>query len=99
MNVSDILLRAAKTFAEKRPVYGDNWKKVGAALAGMFPDGLTVRTSEDWQRLYLLILIVMKLSRYSNNFLSGGHPDSAHDMMVYSAMIEALDEEFNNGRP
>lgn len=91
-NAGDILEEGGKTFKERHKVYGNNFLKVGDMMAAMFPDGLTIYTPEDWVRLELLMMKVVKISRYAENFTKGGHQDSVHDDMVYSAMLENVDE-------
>ena len=93
-----ILEAAANTYRERHPIYGRNWHKVGAAMAAMFPDGLTLNTPNDFTRFYLFTLQIMKQTRYANNFASGGHPDSALDNSVYSALLLAVDEEIKDGQ-
>lgn len=93
MKGDEILLSAAKTFAERAKVYGENYKKVGGALAAMFPEPPKLETAEDHNRYYIFTLIVMKLSRYANNFSTGGHQDSIHDAAVYAAILESIDSE------
>lgn len=91
-NAGDILIDGGKTFLERHAVYGNNFLKVGNMMVAMFPDGLTITTSEDWVRLELLIMKVVKFSRYAENFTRGGHKDSIHDDMIYAAMLEHVDE-------
>jgi hypothetical protein len=93
-----VLDDAARTYRERHPIYGRNWHKVGGALAAMFPEGITLRTPEDFTRFYLFVLQIMKQTRYAHNFASGGHSDSALDTVVYSAMLAAIDEEINGSK-
>lgn len=86
-----ILAAAAKTFATRRKVYGNNNQKVGPALAALFPNGLTLSTPEEFTRFYLFAICMMKLSRYGNNLKKGGHQDSVHDLAVYAAILESID--------
>lgn len=95
-NAGDILIDGGKTFLERHKVYGNNFLKVGNMMVAMFPDGLTITTPEDWVRLELLIMKVVKFSRYAENFTKGGHKDSIHDDMVYAAMLEHVDEVLRN---
>lgn len=87
----EILAEAAQTFKERNAVYGDNWKQVGDAMQALFPFGITLKTPNDWNRMHILMLTVVKWTRYVNNWELGGHADSVHDAMVYSAMLEAID--------
>ena len=60
-------------------------------MAALFPFGISVVSADDWNRLHILLLSVVKVSRYCNNWSSGGHPDSIHDAAVYNAMLESID--------
>lgn len=93
-NAGDILVEGGKTFIERHKVYGNNFLKVGGMCVAMFPDGLILRTAEDFIRFELLMMKIVKQSRYAENFSKGGHADSIHDDMVYSAMLEHVDEVF-----
>jgi hypothetical protein len=90
--VPDLLESAAATFRERNAIYGDNYKHFGTVLAGMFPNGLTIRGEQDFNRLGVFVQVVSKLTRYANNFEKGGHQDSIHDTQTYAAMLEELDQ-------
>lgn len=87
------LTEAAETFKEKNKEYGDNYKNVGGAMAALFPDGVTLKTADDFNRFHIFMLGVVKQSRYCINWNKGGHQDSVHDNTVYSAMLESIDAE------
>jgi hypothetical protein len=91
-SVPEMLETAAETYRDRNAVYGDDYKKIGAMYVALFPNGLTVKTADDWQRLALLMAAVGKMRRYTNNFESGGHADSLLDLAVYSTMLKELDE-------
>lgn len=93
-----ILLDGAETYAVKNAEYGDNFRLFPRVMVALFPEGITLRTYEDWMRMQFFLLKVVKLTRYTQNIDAGGHPDSIHDDMVYSAMLEAVDAEFNYAR-
>jgi hypothetical protein len=92
MTADEILEAAVATYRERRAVYGNNGPKLGNAMAAMFPEGITLQTPKDFERFYLYTMQVVKLSRYCNNFASGGHKDSVTDNIVYAALLEAADE-------
>lgn len=92
MSADKILAAAAETFAARKAVYGENYKRVGAAMAALFPEGVKLETEEDHNRFHIFALIVVKLSRYCVNWDKGGHQDSIHDAAVYCAMLEDIDE-------
>lgn len=83
-----ILAEMADTFRERNKVYGDNYKRVGAVMAAMFPDGIQLKEEDEFNRWHLFELIIVKLTRFANSGLT--HKDSIHDAAVYSAMVESL---------
>lgn len=92
-HAGDILSECATIYSERRNVYGDNYKRVGAVMNAFFPAGVTLKNEEDQLRYELFISCVVKMSRYAENFYRGGHHDSLVDNSVYSAMLAAVDEE------
>lgn len=92
MSPDDILEQAADLFRYKKTIYKDNYHQIGYVMRAMFPDGLTVKSVADWNRLHLFMLSVVKLTRYSNNY-DVGHPDSLDDLTVYASMLRSLDLE------
>lgn len=88
--VPDILKSMASTFEERNKLYGSAYKRHGDVMAGLFPEGVTLRTEEEFNRYGVLVMIVSKLNRYASNLTRGGHKDSAHDMAVYAAMLEEM---------
>lgn len=93
-SAAEILAEGAKTFAERRKIYGDNWRRAGDALQALFPNGVTMKTANDHARFHIFSLAVVKLSRYAVAYERGErHKDSTHDGMVYNAMLEMIDDE------
>ncbi len=91
----------ATTYRERNKQYGDSYYKFGKVMAELFPDGFIFagansldpkKAAHDWNRLGILVQIVSKLTRYSNDF-SKPHHDSIHDIMVYAAMLQELDQD------
>lgn len=91
--VTKLLGDMAKLYAERNAVYKDNYKMVGRIMEAMFPDGIELRTAEEFNRWHLFELAIVKLSRYAVQYKSGGHQDSIEDMIVYLAMVAGLDDE------
>lgn len=92
MKTADKFLEeAAATFKARNAIYGNNFLSLGTVMSGLFPNGVTVVTPDEWNRLHLIVLQVVKMSRYCNSFKTGGHGDSAHDNTVYAAMLEQVD--------
>jgi len=88
--VPEILRECAATYEERNKLYGDNYKHFGKVMAGCFPNGITLKTEDDWVRMGLLIQVTSKITRYAQNLETGGHKDSAHDTIVYAAMLEEM---------
>lgn len=87
------LLRAgAVTFEARNAVYGETYETFGRAMAGLFPNGLEIKPGDiaAFNRLGVYVQVMTKVARYATSLSSGGHVDSAHDAMVYSAMLEYL---------
>lgn len=91
MKPEEILTEAANTFAERDKQYGNNYLVIGEALAALLPNGIMLKTPEDFNRFHLWLMCVAKVSRYGKNLSKGGHQDSIHDNIVYGAMLEAFD--------
>jgi len=83
----EFLEAAADLFKSRNASYGSSYQSTGAALLHMFGGRIPpIVTEEAAQRLYLLIMCLIKLKRYAQN-LGDGHKDSADDLMVYAAML------------
>ena len=91
MKASDILEQAAGTYRERNAVYGDNYLVVGEVLNSLFPKGIALHGQADFLRFHIFMLMVVKMTRYCNNWDAGGHQDSIRDNTVYSAMLEEID--------
>lgn len=87
-NAADILAEMADTFRERNKVYGDNYKRVGAVMMALFPQGMSLTSAEDFNKWHLFELMVVKLTRFANSGLT--HQDSIHDLAVYAAMVESI---------
>lgn len=91
----ELLEDAAATFRERNTTYGNNYKRAGRLLLALFPDDHipAISTAEEALRLSLILSCLTKLQRYAHCFTAGGHQDSAHDLMVYAAMLEEATNE------
>lgn len=93
----EYLEQAAATFRERNAVYGDNYLRFGHIFRSLFPGGVVpaIATDRDMDRIQLLVQITNKLTRYAESVSrnQGGHRDSAHDMMVYAAMLEEATDD------
>lgn len=93
--VDKILMAGADTFKQRNKIYGDNYKRFGNILMNLFPNGVDVTNPDIANKLNLLIQITGKITRYAECLTNGykGHKDSAHDIMVYAAMLEEMTDE------
>lgn len=92
-SVPDRLKLLGELFLKRNKTYGAAYKFFGKTLLGMFPDGLSLKTEEDFNRFALFVLLTGKLTRYARVFSEGGHPDSLDDTSVYAQMLSEYDEE------
>jgi hypothetical protein len=95
MTPEQCMEQALETFRERSKVYGQNYLQHGKVMTALFPDGVTLRTEEEWNRFGIVNMIVAKLTRYAQNW-PDTHIDSVHDMGVYAFMLESLDHDINN---
>lgn len=91
--VPELLREGANTYEERNKIYGDNYKRHGMVMQALFPEGVQLDTVEDHNRFGILTQMVAKLTRYCQNWHVGGHEDSLHDLMVYTPMLQELDNE------
>lgn len=92
-SVPQALADLGKLFEERNALYKDNYKNFGKTLMGLFPNGITLKTAEEFNRFALFLQIVHKQSRYAQNVTSGGHADSLDDISVYAQMLREYDDE------
>lgn len=92
--VTHELKEAAKTFEERSRQYGANaYKKHGPIMAEFFPDGIMLKTAEDFTRFSIFNAMVGKMNRQASNFSTGGHFDSMHDLSVFAIMQMDVDND------
>lgn len=92
LRAPDLLAEGAKTFRQRNAIYGDTYLDFGQMCATLFPKGLHVETGDvdGFNRLGVFVQCLSKVARYSANINTGGHPDSAHDLMVYASMLQEV---------
>ena len=86
------LHRLADLFESRNAEYGSSYKQAGLVLARLFPNGVTLIDDGDFNRFCLIVMIIHKLKRYTENFEEGGHEDSSDDLTVYAAMLREMTE-------
>jgi len=97
MYVPDELNKLGELYKERNALYKDNYKTFGHVVQAVMPEGITLETSDDFNRFALLVQIVGKITRYANMFTEGGHEDSLDDISVYAQMLKELDHDIKLG--
>jgi hypothetical protein len=87
-----VLEEMANTFRQKNIKYGDNWEKVGHMFVTLFPEGIMLRTFDDFVKFHFISWIIGKFSRWASDGKFDGSDDSLHDAGVYIAMFQAFSE-------
>ena len=90
--VPQYLLEAADLYKTKNTLYGDSYKKTGELLEILFPEGIELKTAEDFNRFSVFTLILGKITRYSNHWDNTDVEDTLSDLSVYAMMLRELDE-------
>jgi hypothetical protein len=93
--VPEMLAALARIYEERGKVYGDDYKNHGKVMVALFPNGLTLKSVDDFNRYSCFKELITKTSRYAPNFVKGGHADSLDDISVYSQMLQELDANVN----
>ena len=84
-----VLEAGAETIKSRNALYGDTHEQVAIVLCALFPRGVRFpSTYSGMNRLFLVMQCANKITRYAALLESGGHKDSAHDLMIYAAMLE-----------
>lgn len=94
--VWEVLHESIDTFSERNAVYGQAHARHGNILNALFPEGVVLKTPEDFTRFMLFNSVIGKLNRYAENFSKGGHKDSVVDPINALAMLAVYDETFKN---
>ncbi|QIG71675.1 putative dehalogenase hydrolase-like protein [Rhizobium phage RHph_TM40] len=88
---ADLMNDSAELYRQRNLVYGDSYRRHGEIMAKLFPNGVTLKTAEDFNRFGILNMKISKVTRYCQNFEKGGHLDSVIDDGVYTFMLAELD--------
>lgn len=91
--VPEMLRQAAGVYEERNALYKDNYKRFGHVMAALFPEGFSLRTADEWNRLGLMVQSVAKLTRAGAQWNDGGHDDSLLDLSVYAQMWREVEAE------
>ena len=85
-NAPEILRAMASTFEERSASYKEGHVILGRVIAAIYPEGIPPRIAHS-PRFHFFYMILSKAVRLVTADL--GHEDSAHDIGVYAAMLEA----------
>ncbi len=96
-SVPDRLSALSDIYRERNAIYKNDYLEFGDVMAALFPEGITLKTGEEFNRFCLFVSMMIKMRRYSKNVLSGGHIDSLDDVAVFSQMLQEWDEICNRG--
>lgn len=77
----------AETFRERGKVYKDNYLRMGGVMTALFPEGIVLKTEQEFIKWHLLDWTIGKLTRFATTGMT--HIESIHDAAVYLAMLEA----------
>ena len=83
-----ILKEMHETYLSRQKVYGNNYAIVGQIMPMLFPNGLMLKSPEDFEMFHLFDLLIGKLTRFTVSEMT--HQDSIHDLAVYGAMVEEV---------
>lgn len=83
----------AAVHAARGKVYKRDYHHLGESLAAMFPDGLALKSAEEFNRFALFVHLHGKVMRYAQSMLVGGHADSLDDAAVYAQMMRECDDK------
>ncbi len=87
LKVEDILIEAAALFVSRNEQYGDAYTRHGEIAAKLFPEGVSLKTPEEFYQWHIYELMLIKMNRIANAMAMGQfHEDSYNDIMVYAAM-------------
>jgi len=86
-----ILEGAARTLRERDADYQGADALYARTINVLFPEGVVLASERDHHRFHLMMLLVVKLTRYVNNW-EEGHPDSLIDLAAYAGMLQAVDQ-------
>ncbi|MCP4256831.1 MAG: hypothetical protein GY774_04790 [Planctomycetes bacterium] len=88
----DFLFSAAELLKGRDSEYGRAYKKGGGIMMHFFPNGLELKNEGDFSRFISFLQCVSKLNRYSESLTSGGHSDSAIDLINYAGILSEFTE-------
>jgi len=87
MKADKILEMWAKFFKDRNEDYGDAYLRFGEIAILLMPEGITLKTADDFYFFHIFVLEIVKMIRIGNAIPQGvHHSDSWKDLAVYAAM-------------
>lgn len=83
IDAAALMEELAERFRERNGKYKDNWRNLGDVMVALYPEGITLRTADDFVKFHLLEWTLGKVTRFVNS----DDGDSIEDAAVYAAMI------------
>ena len=87
---ANLLRSIADTLEERDAEYKGSDEMYAHTIKALFPNGITLTTDYDHHRFHILMLIIVKLTRYCTNFAEA-HADRLVDGAAYMGMLSVLD--------
>lgn len=85
------LEEAQKILSQRNAIYKNNYGPYGKVMESLFPEGVELKTARDHIRFHLFVLLIVKITRYTNNYNIGGEQDSLIDAINYLAFLREVD--------
>lgn len=86
INMEAVLEEMRATFGERNEKYSENWRAMGPVMSAIFPDGITLRTNDDFIKFALFEWAIGKLVRFGRTGMT--HKDGVLDAAVYCAILK-----------
>lgn len=83
-----LLEQMRRTHHDRGITYKENYIALGKVMVALFPDGIALKTEEDFIRYDFLNWMMGKVTRFAQADLR--HVDSMLDASVYGAMLAAF---------
>lgn len=96
---ADILKQASELFEKKNSEdnYKGSYEKYGDVMMGLFPEGLTIKSRNDWIAFGIFTMIISKILRLSAVIFGKDREksvekreDNSLDLTVYGSMLTSV---------
>jgi len=96
---AEILRENAQLFEEKNVEHGNTFENIGFHFEKLFPDGVALKTANDFNVFYNFIQAFSKIGRLASSvfnpekLLHESYLDSSKDLQCYAAMLQKVLED------